>query len=119
MAVYNDVYGWQHKQFMGQGEFTLNFGNYKVAITAPNDIVVGAGGELLNPNQVMSANQLKRWEKAKTATRPVEIVTQAEAEIAEKGKPTGKKTWIYKADNVRDFAFTASRKFIWDALQEK
>ena len=117
MAVYNDVYGWQHKQFMGQGEFTLNFGNYKVAITAPNDIVVGAGGELLNPNQVMSATQLKRWEKAKTATRPVEIVTQAEAEAAEKGKPTGKKTWIFKADNVRDFAFTASRKFIWDALQ--
>lgn len=117
MAVYNDVYGWQHKQFMGQGEFTLNFGNYKVAITAPNDLVVGAGGELLNPNQVMSAGQLKRWEKAKTATRPVEIVSQAEAEAAEKGKPTGKKTWIFKADNVRDFAFTASRKFIWDALQ--
>ncbi|MEN9958897.1 MAG: hypothetical protein RLZZ474_1141 [Bacteroidota bacterium] len=117
MAVYNDVYGWQHKQFLGQGEFTLNFGNYKVAITAPNDMVVGAGGELLNPNQVMSSTQLKRWEKAKTATRPVEIVTQAEAEAAEKGKPTGKKTWIYKADNVRDFAFTASRKFIWDALQ--
>jgi Peptidase family M1 domain len=117
MAVYNDVYGWQHKQFLGQGEFTLNFGNYKVAITAPNDMVVGAGGELLNPNQVMSSMQLKRWEKAKTATRPVEIITQAEAEAAEKGKPTGKKTWIYKADNVRDFAFTASRKFIWDALQ--
>ncbi len=117
MAVYNDVYGWQHKQFLGQGEFTLNFGNYKVAITAPNDMVVGAGGELLNPNQVMSATQLKRWDKAKTATRPVEIVTQAEAEAAEKGKPTGKKTWVFKADNVRDFAFTASRKFIWDALQ--
>ncbi len=117
MAVYNDVYGWQRKQFLGQGEFTLNFGNYKVAITAPNDMVVGAGGELLNPNQVMSSMQLKRWEKAKTATRPVEIITQAEAEAAEKGKPTGKKTWIYKADNVRDFAFTASRKFIWDALQ--
>jgi hypothetical protein len=117
MAVYNDVYGWQHKQFMGQGEFTLNFGNYKVAITAPNDLVVGAGGELLNPNQVMTSTQLKRWEKAKTATRPVEIVTQAEAEVAEKGKPIGKKTWLFKADNVRDFAFTASRKFIWDALQ--
>lgn len=117
MAVYNDVYGWQHKQFMGQGEFTLNFGNYKVAITAPNDLVVGAGGELLNPNQVMTSTQLKRWEQAKTATRPVEIVTQAEAEAAEKGKPTGKKTWVFKADNVRDFAFTASRKFIWDALQ--
>jgi hypothetical protein len=64
MAVYNDVYGWQHKQFLGQGEFTLNFGNYKVAITAPNDHVIGAG-ELQNPTQVLSAEQLKRMEKAK------------------------------------------------------
>lgn len=67
MAVYNDVYGWQHKQFLGQGEFTLNFGNYKVAITAPNDLVVGAGGELINPNQVMNSTQLKRWEQAKNS----------------------------------------------------
>ena len=117
LAVYNDVYGWQHKQFIGQGEFTLNFGNYKVAITVPNDHVVGASGELQNSSQVMTATQLKRWDQAKTAVRPVVIVTQAEAEKAEKNKPTGKKTWIYKADNVRDFAFTSSRKFIWDAMQ--
>ncbi|MHA8051099.1 M1 family metallopeptidase [Aquirufa sp. ROCK-SH2] len=117
MAVYNDVYGWQHKQFLGQGEFTLNFGNYKVEITAPNDHVVGASGELQNPTKVLSATQLKRWEQAKTATRPVLLVSQEEAEKAEKGKPTGKKTWIFKADNVRDFAFTSSRKFIWDAMQ--
>jgi Peptidase family M1 domain len=117
MAVYNDVYGWQHKQFLGQGEFTLTFGNYKVALTVPNDHVVGASGELQNPNAVLSAEQIKRWEKAKTATRPVLIVSQEEAEKAEKNKPTGKKTWIYKADNVRDFAFASSRKFIWDAMQ--
>ena len=117
MAVYNDVYGWQHKQFLGQGEFTLNSGNYKVEITAPNDHVVGASGELQNPTKVLSATQLKRWEQAKTATRPVLLVSQEEAEKAEKGKPTGKKTWIFKADNVRDFAFTSSRKFIWDAMQ--
>lgn len=117
MAVYNDVYGWQHKQFLGQGEFTLNFGNYKVEITAPNDHVVGASGELQNPTKVLSATQLKRWEQAKSATRPVLLVSQEEAEKAEKGKPTGKKTWIFKADNVRDFAFTSSRKFIWDAMQ--
>ena len=117
LAVYNDVYGWQHKQFIGQGEFTLNFGNYKVAITVPNDHVVGASGELQNASQLMTASQLKRWEQAKTAVRPVVIVTQAEAEKAERNKPTGKKTWIYKADNVRDFAFASSRKFIWDAMQ--
>jgi Peptidase family M1 domain len=117
MAVYNDVYGWQHKQFLGRGEFTLNFGNYKVALTVPNDHIVGASGELQNPNAVLSSEQIKRWEKAKTATRPVLIVSQEEAEKAEKGKPSGKKTWIYKADNVRDFAFASSRKFIWDAMQ--
>lgn len=117
MAVYNDVYGWQHKQFLGQGEFTLNFGNYQVAITAPNDHVVAASGELQNPNQVLSAAQLKRLDQAKTATRPILIVSQEEAEKAEKGKPTGKKTWVFKADNVRDFAFSSSRKFIWDAMQ--
>ena len=117
MCVYDDATGWQNKQFLGQGEFTLTFGNYKVAITAPNDHVVGATGELQNPTQVLSATQIKRLEQAKTATRPVLIVSQEEAETAEKGKPTGKKTWIYKADNVRDFAFTSSRKFIWDAMQ--
>ena len=117
MCVYDDATGWQNKQFLGQGEFTLTFGNYKVAITVPNDHVVGGTGELQNSAQVLSATQIKRFEQAKTATRPVLIVSQEEAEAAEKGKPTGKKTWIYKADNVRDFAFTSSRKFIWDAMQ--
>ncbi|MES2795452.1 MAG: M1 family metallopeptidase [Bacteroidota bacterium] len=117
MCAYNDVNGWQHKQFLGQGEFTLIFGNYKVAITVPNDHIVGATGELQNMNQVLSATQIKRLEKAKTAGEPVLIVTQAEAEKAELGNPTGKKTWIYKADNVRDFAFASSRKYIWDAMQ--
>jgi len=117
MCVYDDVNGWQHKQFLGQGEFTLTFGNYKVAITVPNDHIVGATGELQNASQVLTSDQMKRMDKAKTATKPVLIVSQEEAEKAEKGKPTGKKTWIYKAENVRDFAFASSRKFIWDAMQ--
>ena len=117
MAVYDDVNGWQHKQFLGQGEFTLPFGDYKVEITVPNDHLVGATGECQNYDKVLSSTQMKRWEQAKNAKTPVVIVTQAEAEAAEKGKPTGKKTWIYKAANVRDFAFTSSRKFIWDAMQ--
>ncbi len=117
LCAYNDVNGWQNKQFLGQGEFTLIFGNYKVAVTVPNDHVVGATGELLNPTQVLTANQIKRWESAKKSTEPVMIVNPAEALIAEKGKPTGKKTWIYKAENVRDFAFASSRKYIWDAMQ--
>ena len=123
-CVYDDVTGWQNKQFLGQGEFALPFGNYKVAITVPNDHVLGATGELQNAIQVLSIEQIKKLNDAKTATRPVLIVTQAEAEKAEKaekGKPNGtppatKKTWIFKADNVRDFAFATSRKFIWDAM---
>ncbi|WP_080053842.1 M1 family metallopeptidase [Spirosoma aerolatum] len=122
LCAYNDVTGWQNKQFLGTGEFTLIFGNYKVALTVPNDHIVGATGELQNPTQVLSATQLKRWNDAKgkgdkPGENPVLIVTQAEAQAAEKSKPTGTKTWIYKADNVRDFSFASSRKFIWDALQ--
>ncbi|MCU0338275.1 MAG: M1 family metallopeptidase [Spirosomaceae bacterium] len=116
-CVYDDVNGWQNKQFLGQGEFTLAFGNYKVAITVPNDHIVGATGELQNANQVLSAEQIKRMEKARaTFDKPVLIVSQEEATKNESNKPNGKKTWIFKADNVRDFAFASSRKFIWDAM---
>ncbi len=122
LCAYDDVNGWQNKQFLGQGEFALIFGNYKVAITAPADHIVGATGELQNPAQVLTTTQLSRWNNAKgrgdkPGENPVLIVTQTEAEAAEKGKSTGRKTWIYKAQNVRDFAFASSRKFIWDALQ--
>ena len=118
MAVYDDVNGWQHKQFLGQGEFTLPFGDYKVEITAPSDHVVGATGECQNYSQVLSATQMKRLQQASTSKTPVIIVTQDEAIEAEKNKDTKtKKTWIFKAQNVRDFAFTSSRKFIWDAMQ--
>ncbi|GAB4054809.1 M1 family metallopeptidase [Spirosoma litoris] len=122
LCAYSDVTGWQNKQFYGQGEFTLIFGNYKLALTVPNDHIVGATGELQNPTQVLTPTQIKRWNEAKgkgdkPGENPVVIVTQAEAEAAEKGKPTGTKTWIFKADNVRDFSFASSRKFIWDALQ--
>ncbi|GAB3914403.1 M1 family metallopeptidase [Larkinella knui] len=117
LCAYDDVNGWQNKQFLGQGEFTLIFGNYKVAITVPNDHIVGSTGECLNYKQVLTPTQFQRLQKAATSKTPVKIVTQDEAVAAEKGKPTGKKTWIYKADNVRDFAFASSRKFIWDAMQ--
>ncbi|GAB2550694.1 M1 family metallopeptidase [Spirosoma aerophilum] len=122
LCSYNDVTGWQNKQFLGQGEFTLIFGNYKLALTVPNDHIVGATGELQNAAQVLTPTQIKRWNEAKgkgdkPGENPVVIVTQAEAEAAEKGKPTGTKTWVFKADNVRDFSFASSRKFIWDALQ--
>jgi hypothetical protein len=115
LAAYTDVNGWQHKQFLGSGEFTLEFGDYKVRITAPDDHVVGSTGVLQNPDQVLTATQRARLKQAETASKPVLIVTPAEAVAAEQGKPKGKKTWVFNAENVRDFAFASSRKFIWDA----
>ncbi|WP_028101696.1 M1 family metallopeptidase [Pseudoduganella violaceinigra] len=115
MAAYYDVYGWQHKQFLGSGEFTLEFGDYDVQITVPADHIVASTGELQNPNDVLSAAQRERLSKARTSKTPVVIVTQAEAEEAEKHQASGSKTWHFKARNVRDFAWASSRKFIWDA----
>ncbi|MCU1261142.1 MAG: Aminopeptidase [Bryobacterales bacterium] len=117
MAAYYDVYGWQHKQFLGAGEFTLEFGDYKVAITAPADHTVAATGVLQNPQQVLSKDQRARLERAKNAIKPVYIVTPDEALANEKTRAKEKKTWIFHAENVRDFAFASSRKFMWDAQQ--
>lgn len=117
MCVYSDFEGWQNKQFTGRGEFALTFGNFIVKMTVPDDHIVAASGECLNYSTVLTPEQLQRWEQAKTATEPIEIVTLEEAKANEKHKKkSGTKTWIYKADNVRDFAWTASRKFVWDAL---
>ena len=116
MAVYNDVEGWQNKQFLGRGEFTLPFGDYKVSITAPADHTVAATGVLQNPEEALSEEQRDRLKKAKTANQPVFITTQKEAEKIEKSKVDEKKTWIFHAENVRDFGFASSRKFIWDAI---
>ncbi|MDB5235764.1 MAG: aminopeptidase, partial [Hymenobacter sp.] len=116
MAVYSDNQGWQHKQFLGEGEFTLPFGDYKVSITAPADHVVGATGTLLNPDQVLSAAQRSRLAKAMGAKKPVLIINQEEATRNESSRATATKTWNFAAKNVRDFAFASSRKFIWDAM---
>ncbi len=115
MAAYTDVNGWQHKQFLGRGEFTLELGNYEVAITVPADHVVGATGTLENAEEVLTTAQRGRLKKAESADKPVFIVTPQEALAAEKTHSKKKKTWRFRAENVRDFAFASSRKFIWDA----
>ena len=117
MAVYNEVEGWQNKQFLGRGEFALPFGDYKVSITVPDDHIVSATGELINSSSVLTKTQIKRLNKAKkNYSEPVIIVTQAEAIENEKSKGKSKKTWVFEAENVRDFAWASSRKFIWDAM---
>jgi hypothetical protein len=117
MAVYNDVEGWQNKQFLGQGEFTLPFGDYTVNITVPADHVVASTGKLANESKVLTSKQRARLAKARKSFKdPVIIVTQDEAIEAEKNKSQRTKTWTFEAENVRDFAFASSRKFIWDAM---
>jgi hypothetical protein len=120
MCVYDDVVGWQNKQFLGQGEFTLSFGNYQVNLTVPADHVMAGTGMVQNLKEVLTADQFARFEKAKTSyDQPVIICTQAEAVQREKTKSKEKKTWRFVAENVRDFAFATSRKFIWDAQAVK
>ena len=115
MAVYSDVEGWQNHQFWGRGEFALPFGNYEVNITVPADHILDATGVLQNRKEVFTKEMMKRYEQAKKSyDKPVLIVTQAEAEAAEKSFSDKKKTWRLKAENVRDFGFATSRKFIWD-----
>jgi hypothetical protein len=115
MCVFDDYEGWQNKQFQRLGEFALEFGTYKVNITVPADHIISSTGTLLNSKEVLSATELARFEKAKTSIdKPTFIVTQEEATQKEKTKSTAKKTWRFQADNVRDFAFASSRKFIWD-----
>ncbi|MBK6815657.1 MAG: M1 family metallopeptidase [Saprospiraceae bacterium] len=117
MCVYNDIEGWQNKQFLGQGEFTVGFGNFDVAITVPSDHLVAATGEIQNTTEVLTKEQIALLAKAKNErVQPVIIASQKEAEARELKHATTKKTWKFKAINVRDFAFASSRKFIWDAM---
>ena len=120
MCVFDDYEGWQNKQFMGRGEFALTFGNYEVEITVPADHVVAATGVLQNSKEVLSETELKRYNEAtKSYDKPVIIVTEAEAIKKEKKQAKEKSTWKFKADDVRDFAFATSRKYIWDAQAVK
>jgi hypothetical protein len=117
MATYTDNEGWQNKQFLGRGEFALTFGNYDVKITVPADHLVAATGTLRNDNEVLTRQQRRRLEEAREAReQPVIIASQEEAIEREKTKETKEQTWHFVAENVRDFAFASSRKFIWDAV---
>ena len=120
MCVYNDTEGWQNKQFLGSGEFTLPFGDYDVKIAVPTDHVVAATGNLVNANEILTQEQIKRLELAKKSEKePVFIVNEKEAIKNEKQRKKGMKTWHFKAENVRDFGWASSRKFIWDAMVVK
>lgn len=118
LCVYSDFQGWQNHQFTGRGEFALTFGNFKVKMNVPADHIVAGTGVGKNYAEVLTPEQFARWQKAQNASEPVEIVTLDEAKKAEKTKSKNRKTWVFEAENVRDFAWTSSRKFIWDAMPQ-
>jgi len=115
LAAYTDYEAWTNKEFIGRGEFTLEFGNYEVNLTVPADHIVSSTGVLTNPRAVLTSTQRKRLEEAEDSKRPVFIVTEEEALENEKTGTSDSKTWTFKAENVRDFAWASSRKFMWDA----
>ncbi len=115
LHAYTDYEGWTNKEFLGRGEFTLEFGDYRVEITVPEDHIVSSTGTLQNPGEVLTATQRERLEVARTADAPVFIVTADEALENEREGASGSRTWRFEAENVRDFAWASSRKFIWDA----
>jgi hypothetical protein len=117
MCVYSDFKGWQNNQFTGRGEFALVFGDFNVTMNVPADHIVGSTGECENYDKVLSSAQFARYKKSESATEPMEIVTLDEAKKAEKNKSKERKTWVYDAKNVRDFAWTSSRKYVWDGMQ--
>ena len=119
VTVFSDYEGWHNKEFIGNGEFTLEFGNFEVDISVPSDHVVSATGELLNESDVLSSKQRKRMKQARKSEKPLFIITPEEAYENELEKSTDYKTWSFKAENVRDFAWASSRKFIWDAAGYK
>ena len=116
LCVYSDFQGWQNHPFAGSGEFALVFGNYKVSMTVPADHIVMATGQAQNYSQVLSPVELSRWKAAQQSKEVIEIVTLDEAKKKEKERSTQKKTWVFKASMVRDFAWGSSRKFVWDAM---
>jgi hypothetical protein len=115
MAAYIDVTGWQHKQYLGRGEFTLEFGDYDVRITVPEDHVVAATGELRNAKKVLTKEQQRRLDAARRSDKPLFVITPEEAKANEGSRAKATKTWEFRAKDVRDFAWASSRKFIWDA----
>ena len=119
VTVFSDYEGWHNKEFIGNGEFTLEFGDFEVDISVPSDHVVSATGVLLNENDVLSPIQKKRMKQARKSEKPMFIITPDEAYDNELEKSTDYKTWSFKAENVRDFAWASSRKFIWDAAGYK
>lgn len=115
VEVYDDIKGWNTVPYLGPSEFYLEYGDFDVTITAPNNFYVVASGELQNPKDVYSSQQLKKWDEAKNSEKAV--VIRSASEVGENTAKSGNKTWKFKMKQSRDFAFAASPAFILDAAR--
>ena len=117
MCVYDDIQGWNTMPYLGAGEFYLEFGDFDFSITAPADMIVVGSGELLNNQECMTPEQLKKWNEAKNSDKTVML--RNETEVTDKKSRPAKSTctWKFKILNARDIAWAASRAFMWDAAK--
>lgn len=117
MCVFDDIRGWNTDPYLGASEFYLEYGDFDVNITAPSGMIVVGSGELQNPKEVLTAQQLQRYNQAKESDKT--IIIRGKDEITKAKAPPGKSTltWNFKISNSRDFAWAASRSFIWDAAK--
>lgn len=117
MCVYDDVDGWSTLPYLGAGEFYLEFGNTQFNITAPSDLIVVGSGELLNPEECLTAEQLKRYNTAKNSDKTVLIRSDKEIKDKKSRPEKATCTWKFKIENTRDVAWAASKAFVWDAAR--
>jgi hypothetical protein len=115
VAVYDDMHGWNVEPFLGPGEFYQEYGDFRVALTLPDNFVATATGMIDNPGEVLSSAQRERLVRAWQSDEAIPVITEAEALEGREREATGTKTWRFTADNVRDFAFAMAPDFRWDA----
>ncbi len=117
MAVYDDIQGWNTLPYLGQGEFYLEYGDIDFTITAPSNLIVVGSGELLNPQECLTAQQQTRWNLAKNSDKTVVIRSDKEVTDPNSRPKQANCTWKFKIQNARDVAWGASRAFVWDAAR--
>ncbi|WP_080237800.1 M1 family metallopeptidase [Spirosoma rigui] len=118
MCVYDDIEGWNVLPYLGAGEFYLEYGDYEYNVTVPWDHIVAGSGELLNPNDVLTAEQIKRLAQARQSDKTVMIRSKDEVTNADtRPKKSGMLTWKFRCLNTRDVAWASSRAFVWDAAK--
>lgn len=117
MCVYDDIQGWNTLPYLGAGEFYLEYGDFDYSITAPANLIVAGSGELQNPQECLTAEQVKRWNQAKNSDKTVMIRSDKEVNDPNSRPKQANCTWRFKMQNARDVAWAASRSFVWDAAR--